>query len=139
MTNAAYIAGAVVVLLLCLWLVWLRHRDRKALSPAPFPPEVTRKFHIDDATAYASRRIKRCGGLDSDTLRRLVDWCAGYIASQSRPMNGGGPRDGWLVPPNVFDIVAHLRREADAVHIDVDDECLWEVVNLHDEYLRSLL
>lgn len=136
MTTLAYVAVAVAILGLTLWLAW--HSRVQQRAPAPYPPEAQRKFRLDDATSFASHRLRRCSGLDGADLRLLVDRCAAYVASQSRPMNGGGPRDGWLVPPNVFDVVSHLRREADAAHLDVDEECLWEVVNLHDEYLRTL-
>lgn len=136
MTSLAYVAVAVAVLGVTL-LVILHARMRHPAS-APYPPEALHRFRLDDAAVFATERLRRCTSLDGADLRRLLDWCATFVSAASRPMNGGGPRDGWLVPPNVFEVVAHLRRESDAQSVEVDDECLWEVVNLHDEYLRSL-
>lgn len=126
---------AAVLVCMITWLVWQRRRD--ASTPAPLPPlALAAPFDADAATEFASARVRRCDRLADEELRAMLRWCADYVARNATPMNGNSGYDGWFAPPNVFDVLSHLRRQAEAAGLDVDPACVLEVANLYDDFVR---
>ncbi len=130
----------VVVVLIAALAVWLVLRQRKMLSGAnvePYRPgTMSTAFDTKAAANWASTQLKQCPGLSTENLESLLDWCSEYVRSHLSPLNGAGPDEGWLLPPNMFDVVAHVRARVEDASIVVDDECVWEVVRAHDEWVR---
>lgn len=131
-----YLLVALALLALAIYLVIrARRENRRRLEPYR-PTALAEPFDVEAAYRFVRGRISSCATLSPDQLRDLLRWCSEYVRAHVAPMNGGGPRDGWLMPPNMFETVEHVQRRAEEEGVSVPDECLWEIVGVHDEYLR---
>ncbi len=132
-----YLAVAILLLGLAVFLV-LRSRAERSDELEPYRPDaLSRTFDSDKAYEFARRRLDGCDDLDATQIRDVLGWCSEYVRSHVAPLNGGGPRDGWLMPPNMFEVVEHVQRRAGEHDLVVKDECLWEIVGAHDDFMRS--
>jgi len=128
------LAGAVVL------VVGVRARRRRVAEAGTRPGPVRAAGVNDDtvverAVDWVHARASVCHLERADVLTCVAAVHA-YVRANAAPMNGGGVRSGYLVPPNMFDVVQALLRESRAAGLSVDDECAWEIVRLHDDFLR---
>ncbi len=128
----AYLAVAFVLFAIATYLA-VRTRRRR---PRSYPPHTfADPVDLTALTAFASVRMRRRHDLDDDRIRLILEWCVAYVRANLTPMNGGGPRDGWLMSPNMFDVVDYLRARVAEASIVIEDECLRELVGAHDDFL----
>lgn len=128
---------AAVVLVVVARVV--RHRAGGGVADAPRPllaAGVHDDAVVERAADWVHTRLSVCA-LGRAEVLTCVGAVHAFIRANAAPMNGGGTKTGYLVPPNMFDVVQALHRDASAAGIDVGDECAWELVRLHDDFLRT--
>jgi len=142
LTAVMLVVGAVVLVL--LWPGGRRGRAGTAVPVRPFRSVVVQdERHLDLATDWVHTRLRSSRGLERSEVRRALGWVGEFVRRNARPLNGEGralgisDSTGWLVAPNMFDVVAHLRTRAGAAGLHIDTECAWELCSLHDDFLAS--
>lgn len=139
---SSHLVIAAVLLVVAVAVVAVARVRRRASVRIGAGPEPLRAAEVHDdavverAADWVHTRLSVCH-LARDEAVRCVAAVHAYVRANAAPMNGGGTQSGYLVPPNMFDVVQALLRAASSAGIDLGDECAWEIVRLHDDFLRS--
>ncbi len=133
-----YILAALVVLAFALWLAVKDVRRRAVVAARQGGAGSRASYDVDTAAEWVERRVALPDAVDREGLRRILGWAAECLRTKQTSPNGHGD-DGpdWLAP-NAVEVAGHILREMEAAAMEVPVETLYDIIEAHEAYLRTL-